>query len=260
MVPGYANEDEVKNAIKTALNNYDLESAMVSFIAMHKEKCITLEKYEEAYKTNLDTEKREDLSINEDLETFLEKLETNKLNTKTIAHSGDYNTTFLLCLLNTEEQRKLDRKDDTFLNTFYLNDKGKADVPEEEWEASKSKRKYAQSICWRTTFFLESTSFNSRFLSSNIKAIININLRNYIPDRLQKLRERDFSGELKSAVDKLAKRHEERWLNDESPTLPTNFSPLLAILEYITIIIIKRMVMVTIVIMVMMVIYNHNQP
>ena len=91
--------------------------------------------------------------------------------------------------------------------------------------------------------------YRPRFRSCNDKAKLNNNFRNFIQDRLQKLRERDLSGELKSAVDILTKRHEERWLNDVSreeqpslmstlnmarnngslstsePTLPTKFSP-----------------------------------
>ena len=91
--------------------------------------------------------------------------------------------------------------------------------------------------------------YRPRFRSCNDKAKLNNNFRNFIQDRLEKLRERDLSGELKSAVDILTKRHEERWLNDVSrdeqpslmstlnmarnngslsasePTLPTKFSP-----------------------------------
>ena len=43
-------------------------------VFMHKEKCITKEKFEEMYKTKTESETRMDLSVGEDLETFIERI------------------------------------------------------------------------------------------------------------------------------------------------------------------------------------------
>ena len=117
------------------------------------------------------------------------------------------------------------------------------DRPNSERPVGPRKSDIVRPASYRTS------PYRPRFRSCNDKAKLNNNFRNFIQDRLQKLRERDLSGELKSAVDILTKRHEERWLNDVSreeqpslmstlnmtrnngslsasePTLPTKFSP-----------------------------------
>ena len=117
------------------------------------------------------------------------------------------------------------------------------DRPNSERPVGPRKSDIVRPASYRTS------PYRPRFRSCNDKAKLNNNFRNFIQDRLQKLRDRDLSGELKSAVDILTKRHEERWLNDMSredqpslmstlnmarnngslstsePTLPTKFSP-----------------------------------
>ena len=70
IVPDSYNDTRVKNGIKNALKNFACKSAILSIISTDKHNCITKEKYEEMYKTNEKKEKRKDLSVGEDLDTF----------------------------------------------------------------------------------------------------------------------------------------------------------------------------------------------
>ena len=83
--------------IKKALKEFGCTSAMLSRIQMHKEHCITKEKYEEMYKTDEESEKRMDLSLGEDLETLIEGIKNGKIYTDT--KNGEIKKLFLLCLL-----------------------------------------------------------------------------------------------------------------------------------------------------------------
>ena len=129
--------------------------AILSLIYMYKNNCITKEEYEERYKTNEETEERMDLSVGEDLETFIGRIKNGEINKDTIPEDGEWSDTFLLCLLDKEERKKLERKEKDFMATFYWHKDGKADVPEAEWIASESNMKFARSVCRRRTYFIE---------------------------------------------------------------------------------------------------------
>ena len=47
-------------------------------------------------------------------------------------YSRDCNETFLLCSLDDQERQKLEQKDEDFMQTFFYNFRGDADVPEPE--------------------------------------------------------------------------------------------------------------------------------
>ena len=104
------------------------------------------------YKTDEESEIRMDLSVGEDLETFIGRIKNGEINKDTIPEHKDL---FLLCLLDKEERKKLEQKDYDFLKTFWLNWNGKADVPEAEWKASESNMKFAKSKCERETYFID---------------------------------------------------------------------------------------------------------
>ena len=122
---------------------------------MRKDECITKEKFEEMYKTEEESETRMDLSVGEDLETFIERIKNGKINKDTIPEYGEFKGLFLLCLLDKEERKKLEQKDDDFMFTFYEG--RKADVPEAEWIASESNLKFSRSICYRYTYFIDAS-------------------------------------------------------------------------------------------------------
>ena len=132
---------------------------------MYKQHCVTKEKYEVMYKTNEESDKRMDLSVGEDLESFIERIKTGKINEDIISQKVDRSRTFLLCLLDEEKRKKLGQKDEEFMKTFQYHqfyepkDKlivGPVDVPEAEWKASESNLKFAKSICFRETYFIDS--------------------------------------------------------------------------------------------------------
>ena len=153
IVPDYGCVNEAKRGIQKALKNFGGTSAILSLINMRKYNCSTKEKYNKMYKTE---EEREDLSVGEDLETFIERIKNGEINKHTIPEGEEFKKTFLLCLLDEEERKKLERKDKDFMKTFHWKYLGReADVPEAEWKASESNMKFAKSYCSRTTYFID---------------------------------------------------------------------------------------------------------
>ena len=146
---------KAKRGIQKALKNFGCTSAILSTVYMTKDNCITKERFDEMYKTKEESEERMDLSVGEDLETFIERIKNGEINKDTIPEDGEWKRTFLLCLLDEEERKKLERKDKDFMETFIGNHFGRADVPEAEWKASESNMKFAKSDCWRDTYFID---------------------------------------------------------------------------------------------------------
>ena len=111
------------------------------------------------YQTKEESETRIDLSVGEDLESLIERIKNGEINKDTIPECGDFKVefkeSFLLCLLDKEERKKLEEKDFDFMETFYGNENGTADVPEAEWKASESNQKFSRSRCYRTTYFID---------------------------------------------------------------------------------------------------------
>ena len=123
---------------------------------MDKERCITKEKLEEMYKTKEDFETRKDLSVGEDLETFVSQIKNGEVDESTFSKENDWVRTFMLCLLDKEERRKLERRDLDFMQTFTFG--MAADVPEEEWKASESNLKFSEWLINRKTYFFDQDS------------------------------------------------------------------------------------------------------
>ena len=106
ILPYYSSSSkDVKKGIKKALKKFGYTSAILSNIHMAKENCITKEKYEEMYKTDEENEKRMDLSVGEDLETFIGRIKNGEINKDTIPEYGEYKSLFLLCLLESRCSR-----------------------------------------------------------------------------------------------------------------------------------------------------------
>ena len=161
------NQTVVKAGIRKALKKFGITSAILSIIRIYKHNCITKEKYEEMYKTNEKNEERMNLSVGDDLEDFIGRIKTGR------AYGGfeDFNESFLLCLLNKAERKKLEQKDEAFMETFHDHVYGsKADVPEAEWQASESNLKFARSECYRNTETI--TTNNSYEFISRLRTLI----------------------------------------------------------------------------------------
>ena len=122
---------------------------------MQKGDCITKEKFEEMYQTKEESETRMDLSVGEDLETFIERTKNGEIDKDTIPERGEHKYLFLLCLLDKKERKKLEHKDEDFIKTFYEGEE--ADVPEAEWNASESNLKFSRSSGVRITHFIDAS-------------------------------------------------------------------------------------------------------
>ena len=148
-----------KKQLKDMIINRQIEYIMYSRIYMWKEKCITKEEFDIKYgitndtEAQDDTEERDDLSVGEDLETFIEQIKNGDISKEPTFRLEEGKDTFLLCLLDKKERRKLFNKDQDFLRTF---EEPRPDVPDEEWKKSKYKHlKFSQSIAFRKTFFVD---------------------------------------------------------------------------------------------------------
>ena len=124
---------------------------------MSKHRCITKEKFDEMYKTNEESEERTDVSVGEDLETFIGNIKTGEMNRNTFPTGEDHRNLFLLCLLDKKERSKLEQKNEAFIRTFtcYPSSLFPVDVPEAEWKASESNLKFSKSNCYRDTFIID---------------------------------------------------------------------------------------------------------
>jgi len=153
--------EEILKKIKRVMKSYGYQSAMVSMIFMTKENCITKEQFDIEYRITNDgeadttaTEERDDLSLGEDLETLIRRIRNGEITKEKNPYGGIAIQTHLLCLLDKEERRMLDRKDENFLKTFLAWDM--ADVDEEEWKKSEYKHlKFSYSLARRQTTFVE---------------------------------------------------------------------------------------------------------
>ena len=94
-------------------------------------------------------EERADLSVGEDLETLLDKIKNGEVTSETIP-DGDRKESLLIPLLGEEEKQKLDKKDETFLESFRLRDANM----KEEFKKSEYNLKYSMSRAYRATFFV----------------------------------------------------------------------------------------------------------
>ena len=128
------------------------------------------------YKTEEESETRMDLSVGEDLETFIERIKNGEINKDTIPEDGEEKYSFLLCLLDKEERKKLEQKDKDFMESFEMNIIGKADAPEAEWKESESNLKFSRSACHRKTHLIDA---NFSLLFHNLSLIKILIIRFY---------------------------------------------------------------------------------
>ena len=84
---------------------WPLNYAKLSVIYMHKNNCITKENFLQDYQTSKELQTRDDLSIGEDLETFIKRIKNGDLNKKTVPERGESKGRFLLCLMDSEERK-----------------------------------------------------------------------------------------------------------------------------------------------------------
>ena len=143
---------KIINYFKKEMKQHGLNEAMFTFIRMLKSNCITKETFEKEYQVDKDIDERDDLSIGEDLESFIRRIKLGEINKQTIPKYGERKKSFKFSLLNEDEKRKLEIKDEDFMMTFLYEDE--ADVPDAEMKMSESKLKFARSYCYRITYLI----------------------------------------------------------------------------------------------------------
>ena len=159
------------NSIKRTIKKYGYESAIISLIDMSKQNCITKEQFDIEYgitnnenENEIKKEERDDLSVGEDIETLIEKMKNGEITKATVStepfiEKGNYKESHLLCLLDKDERRKMDTKDENFRRTFdehFDETSSYADVPDEEWQKTEFKNlKYSKSTSSRHTQFID---------------------------------------------------------------------------------------------------------
>ena len=128
------------------MKRHKIKSVMVTSIYLDRGHLITKEKMESYCKGK---EHVKD-SVNDDLESFFEKIRIGK-------EPKEYVETYFLPKLTKEELELIGRRDRSNLDTFYLPS---PDVHETEMMFSESDSKYVMGLSSRTTFVIENSSKN----------------------------------------------------------------------------------------------------
>lgn len=130
------NYSKIEPCAKQAMKRYGFESAMLSFIEMWKHDCITKERYEVLTKTKDGDENEEqtkeqerigftgilettDETVGDDVERFIKKIKNGELTKAKITEFGEESKNLhLLCLMNGDDRRKLERNEKDIRKTF----------------------------------------------------------------------------------------------------------------------------------------------
>ena len=103
-----------------------------------------------------ETNQRINLSIGEDLESFLERIRNG---VSLIPEYDEYKESFDICLLRPEEIIKLEQKDKSFMNTFInWGEKVTIQSKAERLDRKKSEKRFSKKLCWRKTLFITTSS------------------------------------------------------------------------------------------------------
>ena len=137
-----------ENFLREIMKKYNIKSVMITFIDMERLKLITKEAMENFCKG----EQYEKISVNDDLESLFEDLRLGK-------KPNEYVRTYFLPKLTVGEMKLVQRKDPSYLETFYFSN---PDVEEAEMMLSESDSKFVQGLGRRRTFTIKNKSYKSR--------------------------------------------------------------------------------------------------
>ena len=140
----------LRNIFLTKMRRYGIQSSNLTMLRMHRRRLITKEKMKNAYQGKWKSKKRSNfytVSINDDLENFFDKLQTQKkINRETVR-------SFFTPKLTDDEMKLVEERNDLHLRTYAFYYAGQnPDVNDEEMKRSDSKSKYVQGDCYRYTF------------------------------------------------------------------------------------------------------------
>ena len=130
------------------MKNFEIKSVTVTMVYMSRDNLITKEEMEKYCKGFRDVKD----SVYDDIESFFEDLRLGN------EPDEDVSTYFLPGLTN-EEMELVERKDSSYLQTFFVGFMNKnPDVEEAEMKLSESKLKFVRGWCNRRTFTIEFTN------------------------------------------------------------------------------------------------------
>ena len=135
-------EDRLKSFILNGMKKYKIKKVIVQMFNVMKSRLITKEKMENICKGNDELYNDFKESINDDIESLFEDLRLG-------IEPKHYVKTYFLPKLTKEELILVERKDENFRQTFFI------DVPKDEMEASESDSKFNRVFCYRKTLTIE---------------------------------------------------------------------------------------------------------
>ena len=119
----------------------NLQKVMVTILHMRNTNLITKEKMENF----IDGKNLRKKSVNDDLESFFEKLRHGEEPTESVR-------TYFLPKLTEQELKLVAKKDSNYFKNFSWSN---PDVDEIQMKMSESDSKFVQAFCWRKTFIVE---------------------------------------------------------------------------------------------------------
>ena len=146
----WLHKEKLSSLVLKGMKKYKINSVTLTMFFMQRQKLITKE-IMESYCKGKENERD---TINDDLDSLFENMKLGKRQ-----HERVY--TYFLPKLTEEEMKLVERKDPTYLESFYHGDS--ADVTEAEMELSESNSKYVEGQCFRRTFTLHFNQILTEF-------------------------------------------------------------------------------------------------
>ena len=145
----YLDFTKLKEIFLNKMRKYGINSSILTMLWMSRVHLMTKEKVKKAYKgelTNDEAWKDIELSINDNLELFVNKLVQGDF-------EEEYANNFLAPKLTQKELKLVELSNEDYLRTFLYYAMGRnPDVDPEEMKKSDSKSKYVHVRCLRMTF------------------------------------------------------------------------------------------------------------
>ena len=147
-VDNYFNGERLRSFILNGMKKHKIKSVMLTRIILYRHEVMTKEKMECFCKG----EENEKESVNDDIESLFENIRLGKKPHKMAR-------TYFLPKLTEKELELVDRRDTSYLETFWHS--WKIDMDETEMKLSESNSRYVRGISGRKTSVIKTSSVNS---------------------------------------------------------------------------------------------------
>ena len=153
----YVFEKDFEKLFLKKMKKYGIHTSVLTILLMQRNYLITKEKQKLAYDGKLKNKREWRYyagSVNEDLESFITKIQNNEELTNEEVQS------FFLPMLTNKELKLVEDKDQNHLASYYYHEmKWDHDVNADEMKKSNSKDKCLHCYCWRRTTSLNLESY-----------------------------------------------------------------------------------------------------